>query len=296
MSGDSSGHNVEPRFQTGKQNDGSSPQWDCLTHAAISAWLARVSRSTDAHECADEVLAGHASAGAVIQSSFTLIIVWKTNSKLGKVTEVVLYACTCVTPKLQLKTLPRLALKSAVQTGMCWKGLVVCLELECKQWRCRHWEVPSVSALPSKYNCCYGSLAICEGWGINSDSDGYSFQSVSSSLETQNTRGSRRDSVLCNLMGPACLSLWGTWFILYRHFSVNRPWLRELESNEWVIWPPYLYTSFRPRAECILWGIYTRTSPPRWHSGRRTAEDSGRTRWCLRKDKEETSHGCGTGM
>lgn len=66
MSGDSSGHNVEPRFQTGKQNDGSSPQWDCLTHAAISAWLARVSGSTDAHERADEVLAGHASAGAVI--------------------------------------------------------------------------------------------------------------------------------------------------------------------------------------------------------------------------------------
>lgn len=100
MSGDSSGHNVEPRFQTYKQNDGSSLHWHSLTHAAISARLARVSGSTDAHECADEVLAGHASAGAIIQSRFTLIVVWKTNSTLAKVRESVLYACTCVTPVL----------------------------------------------------------------------------------------------------------------------------------------------------------------------------------------------------
>lgn len=125
---DSSGHNVEPKFQTYKQNGGSSLHWYSLTHAAISAWLARVSGSTDAHECANEVLAGHASAGAVIQSRFTLIVVWKTNRTMGKVRECVLYACTCGTPVLQVE-----ALKSAVQTGMCWKGLVVCLQLECKQ-------------------------------------------------------------------------------------------------------------------------------------------------------------------
>lgn len=55
---------------------------DDLTHAALSAGLARVSRGTDAHVCANEVLAGHASAGTVIYTVFTLILIWKTNSRL----------------------------------------------------------------------------------------------------------------------------------------------------------------------------------------------------------------------
>lgn len=48
-----------------------------LTHAAVSAGLPRVSRGADAHEGADQVLAGHAFAGAVVQSGFTLVVVWR---------------------------------------------------------------------------------------------------------------------------------------------------------------------------------------------------------------------------
>lgn len=47
-----------------------------LTHAAVSAGLPRVSGGADAHEGPDQVLAGHASAGAVVQSGFALVVVW----------------------------------------------------------------------------------------------------------------------------------------------------------------------------------------------------------------------------
>lgn len=49
---------------------------EALTHAAISTGLARVSRGTDAHVCTNQVLAGHPSAGTVIYTVFTLILVW----------------------------------------------------------------------------------------------------------------------------------------------------------------------------------------------------------------------------
>lgn len=51
-----------------------------LTHAAVSAGLASVSRGTDAHVRANEVLTGHASAGTIIKTVFTFILVWKTDS------------------------------------------------------------------------------------------------------------------------------------------------------------------------------------------------------------------------
>ena len=49
-----------------------------LTNAALSVGFARVSRGTDAHKCSDEVLAGHAVAGTVVQAVFTLVLVWNT--------------------------------------------------------------------------------------------------------------------------------------------------------------------------------------------------------------------------
>lgn len=55
---------------------------DNLTHTTVSAGLPSVSRGTDAHVCTNQVLAGHASAGTVIYTIFTLILVWKTNSIL----------------------------------------------------------------------------------------------------------------------------------------------------------------------------------------------------------------------
>ena len=52
----------------------------CLTNAALSVGFARVSRGADAHERSDEVLAGHAVAGAVVQAVFTLVLVWNTGT------------------------------------------------------------------------------------------------------------------------------------------------------------------------------------------------------------------------
>lgn len=54
-----------------------------LTHAAVSARLPRVSGGADAHEGADQVLAGHASAGAVVQPGFALVVVCETNGTLS---------------------------------------------------------------------------------------------------------------------------------------------------------------------------------------------------------------------
>lgn len=56
---------------------------ETLTHAAISTGLACVSRGTDAHVCANQVLAGHASAGTVIYTVFTLILVWGAKGTLS---------------------------------------------------------------------------------------------------------------------------------------------------------------------------------------------------------------------
>lgn len=49
---------------------------EILTHATLAAGLACVSGGTDAHVCTDQVLAGHTSAGTVIYSVFTLVLVW----------------------------------------------------------------------------------------------------------------------------------------------------------------------------------------------------------------------------
>lgn len=54
-----------------------------LTHATLPAGLPCVSGGADAHVGADEVLAGHAFAGAVVQSGFTLVVVWETNDTSG---------------------------------------------------------------------------------------------------------------------------------------------------------------------------------------------------------------------
>lgn len=56
---------------------------ETLTHAAISAGLACVSRGTDAHVCTNQVLAGHTSAGTVIYTVFTLILVWRAKETLS---------------------------------------------------------------------------------------------------------------------------------------------------------------------------------------------------------------------
>lgn len=50
-------------------------QYDILTNATISAGLPYVSRGTDAHVCTNQVLAGHASAGTVIYTVLTLILI-----------------------------------------------------------------------------------------------------------------------------------------------------------------------------------------------------------------------------
>lgn len=55
---------------------------ETLTHAAISAGLACVSRGADAHVCTNQVLAGHTSAGTVIDTVFTLILVWGAKGTL----------------------------------------------------------------------------------------------------------------------------------------------------------------------------------------------------------------------
>lgn len=54
-----------------------------LTHATVSAGLPRVPGGADAHEGADQVLAGHALAGAVVQSGVALVVVWETNDTWG---------------------------------------------------------------------------------------------------------------------------------------------------------------------------------------------------------------------
>lgn len=64
---------TEPRFQRHEHT--------VLTHAAVSAGLPRVSRGADAHVGADQVLAGHAFAGAVVQSGFTLVVVWRRTTR-----------------------------------------------------------------------------------------------------------------------------------------------------------------------------------------------------------------------
>lgn len=78
-----------------------------LTHAAVSARLPRVSGGADAHEGADEVLAGHASAGAVVQPGFALVVVWETNGTLS--------------------------VRENACDGTVALWLVLCLERECKQ-------------------------------------------------------------------------------------------------------------------------------------------------------------------
>lgn len=49
--------------------------WAIVTHASIAAGLPGVSGRADAHVGADEVLAGHSPAGAVIDAVFTLVLV-----------------------------------------------------------------------------------------------------------------------------------------------------------------------------------------------------------------------------
>lgn len=66
------------------KNDGSFfptvGQYDNLTHTTLSTGLPCISGGTDAHVCTDQVLAGHASAGTVVYTIFTLILIWNTNS------------------------------------------------------------------------------------------------------------------------------------------------------------------------------------------------------------------------
>lgn len=72
---------------------------DNLTHATVSAGLPCVTRGTDAHIGADQVFAGHASAGAVIYTVLTLILIWKTDTFLRVKTMQELEnlcACTCI--------------------------------------------------------------------------------------------------------------------------------------------------------------------------------------------------------
>lgn len=48
---------------------------EVLTHAAVSVGLSGVSRRADTHVCAYQILTGHSSGGAVIQTVLTLVLI-----------------------------------------------------------------------------------------------------------------------------------------------------------------------------------------------------------------------------
>lgn len=74
---------------------------ETLTHATISTGLACVSGGTDTHVCTDQVLAGHTSAGTVIYTVFTLVLVWGSKSIMSlTITVVKVRTCTCAHEEL----------------------------------------------------------------------------------------------------------------------------------------------------------------------------------------------------
>lgn len=149
-----------------------------LTHATLSAGLPCVSRGADAHEGANQVLAGHAFAGAVVQSGFALIVVWETNDTSGvrENHQGLRHANTH-----QWQDAPWLPARRPCGLCCVWSWSVNSDVAKLREVFHQPWRFPpntSVAVAP---------WLICQSPVVNSHSNGYTFQIVSSSLETRNT-------------------------------------------------------------------------------------------------------------
>lgn len=149
-----------------------------LTHATVPAGLPCVSGGADAHVGADQVLAGHASAGAVVQSGLTLIVVWETKDTSGvRGTFCSLHHASTH----HQQDAPWLPACRPCDRCSVWSWSVNSDVAKLREAFLQPWRFPpntSVAVAP---------WLLCQSPVVNSDSSGYTFQIVSSSLETQNT-------------------------------------------------------------------------------------------------------------